>query len=66
MGMQDILKLSVAERLNLIHQIWNTIDTSTLEITSAQKKELDKRLQRAENGETSFSTWADVKKRLGS
>ena len=34
--------------------------------TSAQKKELDKRMQRAENGETTFSTWADVKKRLRS
>ena len=31
-----------------------------------QKKELDKRMDRIANGETSFSTWADVKKRLRS
>jgi putative addiction module component (TIGR02574 family) len=66
MGMQDILKLSVTERLNLIHQIWNTIDTSSVEISTAQKKELDKRMDRIANGETTFSTWADVKKRLRS
>lgn len=66
MSMQDILKLSVAERLNLMHQIWNTIDTSSVEISPAQKKELDKRMDRIANGETTFSTWTYVKKRLRS
>ncbi len=66
MGMQDILKLSVTERLNLMQQIWNTIDTSSVEISAAQKKELDKRMERVNNDETTFSTWADVKKRLRS
>ena len=66
MGMQDILKLSVAERLNLMHQIWSTIDTSSVEISPAQKQELDKRMDRIANGETTFSTWTDVKKRLRS
>ena len=66
MGTQDILNLSVSERLSLINQIWSTIDTTTLEISSAQKKELDKRMDRVNSGETTFSSWAEVKKRLRS
>lgn len=42
----DILKLTVPERLDLIDTIWESIatDTEGLPLTEAQKREIDRRL----------------------
>lgn len=60
--MQEILELSVAERISMIETIWETIDKSDLEITPEQKQELDRRLDRFEKGETTFVSWDEIKK----
>ena len=64
MNINDILKLSAAERILLIEKIWDSLNTNDLEISEAHKKELDKRLARLKKGETKFYKWEDVKLRL--
>ncbi len=64
MSIENILKLSIAERLLLLEKIWDSIPENKLTITNAQKTELDKRLARMRSGETKFFTWDDVKKNL--
>jgi len=43
---QEILKLSVAERIELVEAIWDSIADApeNLPVTAAQKRELDRRL----------------------
>ena len=64
MNINDILKLSAAERILLIEKIWDSLDTKELEISLPQQKELDKRLARIKKGETKFYKWEEVKARL--
>jgi len=63
-SINEILKLSVSERLLLLEQIWSSIPSEKLSISKIQQQELDKRLERLESGETRFLTWDDVKKNL--
>jgi putative addiction module component (TIGR02574 family) len=64
MSINDILRLSVAERLRILEKIWSSITTDEIQITTEQKKELDKRLERMKKGETKFFTWEQVKTNL--
>jgi putative addiction module component (TIGR02574 family) len=66
MTLNQILKLSVAERIAVIEQIWDSINPAEIQLTEPQKKELDKRLSRIAKGETKFHTWEEVKKKLRS
>ena len=45
-NIQDILKLSVAERMQVVEAIWDSIAVSPelLPVTDAQRAELDRRL----------------------
>ncbi len=63
-SINDILRLSVAERLRILEKIWNSITTDEIRITDEQKKELDRRLERMKKGETKFFTWEEVKANL--
>lgn len=62
--LSTILKLSTLERISLIEKIWDSIDKEEISLSTNQKKELDKRLERIENGETEFSSWNEVKQKL--
>jgi putative addiction module component (TIGR02574 family) len=44
---EDILQLSLAERLDLVEKIWDSIeaDPELLPLTQAQREELDRRLE---------------------
>jgi len=63
---KEILKLSVAERIIIVENIWDSIaeENNIGELTPQQKKELDSRLKKLHAGETKLSSWDDVKKRL--
>ena len=63
--LENILQLNVAERLELVEYLWDSIvqDAADLPLTVAQRKELDRRL-RDESQPT--SSWNEVKKRLQS
>ena len=59
-------QLSVSERIELVERIWDSIveDQGELELTQAQKAELDRRLRAHEASPDRGSSWSDVKKRL--
>jgi putative addiction module component (TIGR02574 family) len=61
---QEILELSVAERILMIEKIWDSIDRSNIPLPVTHEQELDRRLNRYENGETTFVTWSDIKNEL--
>lgn len=63
-ALQDILKLSTKERLQIIEEIWDSISDEDLQPTTAQKVELDRRLNRLKSGEETLKTWAEVKSKL--
>lgn len=62
---EDILKLSTAERLLLVEKIWDSIATDTPEMTNAQREEMERRYALYKKGEMTFTSWDDVKKSLG-
>jgi putative addiction module component (TIGR02574 family) len=61
-------KLSVAERILYVEDIWDSIaaDQPALEVTNAQREELDRRLAAHEKTRDAVSTWEDVKSALQS
>jgi len=65
--MTDILELSVAERLQLVEEIWDSIAEvpEALELTEVQKSELDRRLAEYRKDPSSAIPWEKVKERLG-
>jgi len=62
----EILKLTVAERLQLIEQIWDTIDTDSedLPLADADRQELDRRLDAVDANPGVGRTWAEIETRL--
>jgi putative addiction module component (TIGR02574 family) len=64
--MQEILDMSVAERILMIEKIWDSIDHNTIETPNSHQQELDKRLERYAKGETAFVTWESIKEELSS
>ena len=62
--MQEILELSVVERMAMIEKIWDSLDKSLIDIPDSHKRELDRRLDEYKRGETKFATWDEVKERL--
>lgn len=64
--MQEILKLSVSERLRLVESIWDSIAASadTLPLTDAQRQELDRRLVEYRSNPRAGRTWQEVRDSL--
>ncbi len=62
----DIESLTVAERMALVEEIWDTIvrDQAALKVSEAQKAELDRRLQAHEASPDEGASWEEVKARL--
>jgi putative addiction module component (TIGR02574 family) len=63
----DISQLSVAERIQLAADLWDSISEQKEEIpfTKAQKQELDRRVENYQKNPTNGSSWQEVKNRLG-
>ena len=64
--LQDIKKLSVAERIVLAGKIWESIPehSDELDLTGAQKRELSRRLDAIQNKTAKFTTWPQVRAKL--
>jgi len=64
--MQDILKLSVPERILMVEAIWDSIveNDENLELTDEVKELLDNRIEAHKNNPKEGSSWADVKARI--
>lgn len=66
--LNEIKKLSVAERIVLVENIWDSIVDSNqeLSLSQEQKEELDKRLEEYEKNPNNTSNWEEVKKTVRS
>ncbi|MFN7414799.1 MAG: addiction module protein [Dolichospermum sp.] len=63
----DISELSIAERIQLAEDLWDSIleQQEELPLSQTQQQELERRLENYEKNSTTGSSWEDVKKRLG-
>jgi putative addiction module component (TIGR02574 family) len=63
---QEIKKLSVAERIMIVEEIWDSIaaDQESLDVTEAQRHELDRRLDAYHSSPEEGSSWDEVKRRV--
>ncbi len=64
MDIKEIKKLSVAERISIIEEIWESIDKGGLSVSDSQKLEVRERVERYKNGKTKFFTWDEIKAEL--
>jgi putative addiction module component (TIGR02574 family) len=68
--MSSILKLPIEDRIRLVEDIWDSIaaDQSALDLTEAQKLELDRRLDAfekdGETGREASEVIADIRSKL--
>ncbi len=65
-SLADVLELSVAEKIQLVEDIWDSIAARTqpLSLTQAQREELDRRLEDHRQHPEDGSPWEEVKKRI--
>jgi putative addiction module component (TIGR02574 family) len=63
---REIKKLSVAERILLIEEIWDSIvaEQQSLEITEDNRRELNRRLEAYQTSPEEGSSWDEVKQRI--
>jgi len=62
----DALELDVRERIRLVEAIWDSIAEvpDAVELTDAQREELDRRLQAYRSDTSKGSPWREVRERL--
>ncbi len=61
----EIAKLSAAERLALISELWDSVADEDAPLTQAQRDELDRRLSTFEVDAAQAVSWDTVKAELG-
>ena len=64
MTYDEIIKLSPAERLALIGELWDSLEDKDVPLTKAQEEELDLRLENLEEDRKRAITWEDLKARM--
>jgi putative addiction module component (TIGR02574 family) len=63
----EIKKLSVAEKILLVEEIWDSIEYSNpVALTSEKKEFLDQRLEAIKRGDASFVSLDEIKQRFNS
>ena len=60
---EEAKKLSIAERINLVEEIWDGIaeENGCFELTEAQKQELDRRLESFRANPSRGRTWEETR-----
>ena len=60
---EEAKKLSIAERINLVEEIWDSIaeENGCFELSEAQKQELDRRLEAYRTNPSRGRTWEEIK-----
>jgi putative addiction module component (TIGR02574 family) len=60
--LEDILQLSISERLQLVEEIWDTIADATeeLPLSQAQREEIDRRLESYEQRPEAGLPWREA------
>jgi putative addiction module component (TIGR02574 family) len=66
-AMKDVLALSVAERIQLVEDIWDTIAASgeAVPVSDALREELDRRVEDHRLHPDGGTDWESLKRRLG-
>jgi putative addiction module component (TIGR02574 family) len=64
--LSDILQLTIAERIQLAEDIWDSVAAfpEAIPLTDAQKEELDRRLQAYAQNPTEGISWDELKDKL--
>jgi putative addiction module component (TIGR02574 family) len=64
--LEEILRLSVAERIQLAEDIWDSIaaDPAALPLSDAQKQELDRRLESYAQNPDEGLPWEELKEKV--
>ena len=60
----EVKRLSPRERLDLIEQLWSSLDDADIQMTSAQREDLDHRLSHIEDETAGGVTWDALKTEL--
>ena len=62
-SISELVDLSVAERIELVQDLWDSIAAvpDEVKLTEAQKQELDRRLQEYHKNPAAGSAWEEVK-----
>jgi putative addiction module component (TIGR02574 family) len=62
----QLFKLSAAERLDLIEELWDSISDgdAALMLTEQQREDLERRLAEADADPTGGSPWEEVRERI--
>jgi putative addiction module component (TIGR02574 family) len=65
-AIQELRSLPVAERIQLVEDLWDSIaeDSGSLQLTDAQRTELDRRLDDFEAAPGAGDSWEAVKRKL--
>jgi putative addiction module component (TIGR02574 family) len=61
--LDEILKLSVEDRIRLVEEIWETVsaDPQAVPVTQAQREELDRRLDDLARNPETGRTWEEFR-----
>jgi len=62
--LEDIDRLTLGERLELIGQLWDSLAEAAPSLSNAQYLELDRRLETFERDRSDAVTWDDLKAEL--
>ncbi len=60
----ELSRLTPPERLALISQLWDSLESGHLPLTEAQQSELDRRLETLDRDRREGITWAALKAEL--
>ena len=68
LGKADILRLSISERIQLVQDIWDSIEEvpDSVLLTDEQKAEIDRRLDASHKAPKVGSPWSVVRERFKS
>jgi putative addiction module component (TIGR02574 family) len=61
---EEIGRLSVDERLELIGQLWDSLDHEPLPLSTAQQEELDRRLATLDHERAEGQSWEQLRAQL--
>lgn len=61
---EEIARLSPGERLQLIGDLWNSLDDAEVPLSAAQRAELERRLADFEHDRMQSLTWEQLKAEL--
>ena len=66
MGLEEILSMSVENRLAAIERIWDSLDTEKIKVPQSQIEETRRRQELARSGKMEWRSYEEVIKKLRS